>query len=150
MDRAIVASDESIQAWLSAKQTEGLSEALLVRATIDIARGDNLRARASLERALQIRLQLSGERHHSVGETLSRLSRMLAALGNADEAASVALRAETIEREHLRLTLSSLPERQALTFATSRPKPLDVALSAVPGGGSPTATPSTPWSAAGR
>ena len=140
MNRAIAASDESIQTWITSKQAEGLSEALLVRATIDATLGDSLRARASLERALQIRLELFGERHHSVGETLSLLSGTLAALGNADEAASVALRAETIEREHLRLTLSSLPERQALTFATSRPKPLDVALSALPAGGSPNET----------
>ena len=111
-----------------------------MRAGIDTTRGDHLRARTSLDRALQIRLELFGERHHSVGETLARLSGTLAALEKADDAASVALRAETIEREHLRLTLSSLPERQALTFATSRPKPLDVALSALPAGGSPRET----------
>jgi CHAT domain-containing protein len=53
----------------------------------------------------------------------------LARLGQRAEALRAALDAEQIGRDHLRLTLQYLSERQALAYAAKRPKGFDLALS---------------------
>ena len=76
--------------------------------------------------------------HPRVGEVLEDYGLLLAQRGDRAGAMEVALRAERIGRDHLRLTCRSLSEREALAYAASRPRGLDLALSLVADG---TATP---------
>src|SRR5262249_35181999 len=48
--------------------------------------------------------------------------------GATNEAFATAARAEALRREHLRLTVRTLPERQALAYASSLPSTLDLVL----------------------
>jgi len=91
--------------------------------------GDFAGARPLLERALAIRLKVLGPDHPDVAITLSNLAEVDLALGRPAAALDAALRAEDIGREHLRLTCQTLPERQALRYASVRASGLDVALS---------------------
>ena len=53
---------------------------------------------------------------------------VMAILGEIDTALNTALEAEKISREHLRLTSSTLPEKQALRYAAARPRIQDLLL----------------------
>jgi CHAT domain-containing protein len=64
-----------------------------------------------------------------VARTVLQLAKVDWLQGNAAAALQGALRAERIGREHLGLTLRSLPERQALVHAARRAVGLDLALS---------------------
>jgi tetratricopeptide (TPR) repeat protein len=59
-----------------------------------------------------------------------------ALVGDAEAALRAALRLEAIRREHLRATIRSYPERQALLFAESEAPALDVALTVLDRSGS--------------
>ena len=81
-----------------------------------------------LDRALAIQLKGLGPEHPDVAVTLSSRAELAAHTGGAAEAFATAARAEAISREHLRLTVRTLPERQALAYASSLPSALDVML----------------------
>src|SRR5439155_366580 len=98
-------------------------------ANLLLSTGDSAGARPPDERALAIRLKVLGPDHPDVAITLSNLAEVDLALGRPAAALDAALRAEDIGREHLRLTCQTLPERQALRYASVRASGLDVALS---------------------
>ena len=85
----------------------------------------------SLLRAYSCTMEESiyGRSHPLFADTQARLARVLADLGNTAAALAAATEAENIGREHLRLMLRYLPERQSLSYAARRPKGLDLILS---------------------
>jgi CHAT domain-containing protein/tetratricopeptide (TPR) repeat protein len=92
------------------------------------ARGDYETARATLERALTLRSDALGADNPLVAEPLHFLSEALLRAGRDRDAFELALRAETISRNHLRLTARGAPERQALRYSAERRSGLDLAL----------------------
>jgi CHAT domain-containing protein/tetratricopeptide (TPR) repeat protein len=95
---------------------------------VALARGDAATALAKFERALAIRKTILGDAHPSVARDLRRRANALAALGRTREAFRVALDAETIGREHVRLVARGLSERQAMTYAAERASGLALAV----------------------
>ena len=93
------------------------------------ARGDTAAARQTLTRALELRSEVLGPDNPLLVPPLYFLSETLLASGAPREAFELALRAEGIAREHLRLTARGAPERQALRYAEERLSGLDAALS---------------------
>ena len=83
--------------------------------------GNALEAGPLLARALAIQEKALGSAHPDVAATLSRQAEVYARAGATAEAFTAASRAEIISREHLRLTVRVLPERQALAYASSLP-----------------------------
>jgi CHAT domain-containing protein/Tfp pilus assembly protein PilF len=90
--------------------------------------GDFSEARLLYERAIAIRERTFGTESPLVARTLGDLAILLARSGDARGARDAAVRAEALGREHLRLTVRTLPERQALRFASVRASGLDVLL----------------------
>jgi hypothetical protein len=66
-----------------------------------------------------------------VADIQVRLALTLARLGDAAASLDLARTAETNGREHLRLMVRYLPERQALDYASSRPSALDLLIALV-------------------
>ena len=81
-----------------------------------------------LVRALGIQEKALGPDHPDVALTLSSRAELEAHNGAAREAFATAVRAEALSREHLRLTIGSLPERQALSYASSLPSTISLML----------------------
>ncbi|MFC2173274.1 tetratricopeptide repeat protein [Acidobacteriota bacterium] len=79
--------------------------------------------------ALRIREKSLGPNNPDVAESLKSLANYFARTGEYTKAMDSALRGETISRDHANLTISTLPERQALLFAAVRTTSLDIALS---------------------
>jgi CHAT domain-containing protein/tetratricopeptide (TPR) repeat protein len=90
--------------------------------------GDYAAALPIYERVLAINEKVQGQDHPHVGVVRQHLAEVLAAMGDVGAAVRMALAAESIGREHLRLVGRTLPEREALMFAAMRPVGLDVAL----------------------
>ena len=107
---------------------EGLGDLLM-------ATEDKAGALKAHERALEIRLKSFGPDHPLVAETLTHKAALLGQTGQESAAFDTALRAEAISREHARLTIRSLPERQALRYASMRPPARDLVLTLGAGGG---------------
>jgi CHAT domain-containing protein len=93
------------------------------------ARGDYTAAVGTLERALTLRSDTLGPDNPLVAEPLHFLVAVLLRAGRDRDAFRLALRAETIARNHLRLTARGAPERQALRYSAERRSSLDLALS---------------------
>jgi CHAT domain-containing protein len=93
------------------------------------ARGDTAAARSTLTRALDLRTEMLGADNPLLVAPLHFLSEALVAGGEQSAAFDLALRAEAIAREHLRLTARGAPERQALRYAAERLSSLDTAVS---------------------
>jgi CHAT domain-containing protein/tetratricopeptide (TPR) repeat protein len=103
-----------------------------LRARIDAARGQLPDAQAFYERALTIWDASLGRQHPVYAETKSGLATVLARRGQVEAAETAAAEAEDTGRTHLRLMLRSLPERQALRYAATRPSGLGTLLSLAP------------------
>ena len=104
--------------------------ALALYTNLQAARGDPATARRyfnahlpSGRRSLVRRIQLTPTRN----PTCDRIAR----LGHVASAVQIARAGEDTGREHLRLMVRSLPERESLNYAVSRPKALDLILSLV-------------------
>jgi len=113
----------------AAVQPEGYTRALDLQGTLAMQQGDYASARDSFTRGFAARERVFGAEHPLAAESLARLALADFALGSGEQALRAALRAEEVGREHLRFTVSYLPERQALTYAEKRPRGLDIALS---------------------
>jgi tetratricopeptide (TPR) repeat protein len=85
-------------------------------------------ARKLYERALVIALNVYGQEHPEVARILGGYANVLSRLGEKQLAFDAAVRTEAIGRAHVELTIRSLPERQALLYASTRPGGLDLAL----------------------
>jgi CHAT domain-containing protein/Tfp pilus assembly protein PilF len=120
--RALNLQDKLAPGSLAAASTlHSLGELALLEG--ELAAADNYH-----RRALAIRENLLGPNHPDVARSLASLAVVLATREERQTALSSALRAERIGSEHLRLTAQSLPERQALLYASVRPSGLDLAL----------------------
>ncbi len=105
-----------------------LAYGLISLGRAETARGNHEGARATLERAVELRSDALGPDNPLVAEPLHFLSEVLLRAGRDREAFELALRAESIGRNHLRLTARGAPERQALHYAAERLSSLDLAL----------------------
>lgn len=132
--RADDLSRRAMDIWLRSKEREGLSEALLVRGRLATRRSEFGLAASAFEEVLAIRVPLFGEAHPSIAEAKAGLALALARLDRSDDAVATALEAERIGLAHLRSSLESLSERQALRYAESRPRGLDLALTVAAAG----------------
>lgn len=90
--------------------------------------GDYGGARLIYERVLAMTEKLLGPDHPHAGVVRQHLAEVMASAGDVAVAVRMALEAERVGREHLRLVGRSLPEREALMYAANRPVGLDVAL----------------------
>jgi CHAT domain-containing protein/tetratricopeptide (TPR) repeat protein len=86
-------------------------------------------SRERVERALGIYEKTFGIDHPKVAGCLRALSALSLDAGDTTAALDLALQADEIGREHLLLTARTLPERQALAYALSRPAGEDLAYS---------------------
>jgi CHAT domain-containing protein/tetratricopeptide (TPR) repeat protein len=91
--------------------------------------GDYAAARQVYLRVLDIGERVHGPDHPHVGVVREHLAEVLGAMGDVAGAVDMALAAERVGRDHLRLIGRTLPEREALMYAAMRPVGLDVALS---------------------
>ena len=91
--------------------------------------GDLVASENYLRRAIASQEKSLGPQHPDLARSLNDLARTLAAQGNRAEALADALRAETIGAAHLRLSVRTLSERQALAYERVRASGLDLALS---------------------
>jgi CHAT domain-containing protein/tetratricopeptide (TPR) repeat protein len=110
-----------------------LADPLAAFAATSAALGDTAAAWRSYERAIAIRVKSLGPTHPDVGLVETQYARALAACGRFADALQHALTGEEISREHLRLTMQSFAERQALDYAAARPPGARVATSALLG-----------------
>jgi CHAT domain-containing protein/Tfp pilus assembly protein PilF len=91
-------------------------------------RGNHAQARAEYERAFVIRTAALGPGHPEVGQGLVGLANELLEQGDFAEAFRIASLAESTSLEHVRATVPTLPERQALALASTRASGLDLTL----------------------
>jgi CHAT domain-containing protein/tetratricopeptide (TPR) repeat protein len=130
--QALAWLDEAASIYSRARASEQpqlFSGLLTARGNIERRRGDYVAAHRSFSEALVQRERMYGAAHPLVAETRADLAAVELALGSPAVALESALTAEEIGREHLRATIRYLPERQALAYATKRPRALDLALS---------------------
>lgn len=106
-----------------------IAPVLVNLATIDATEGRLDSARVRLERALDVTQRMNGPQHPDVAWALLQLARVDAKAGLRDSALTQALRAEAIAREHQRVTIRGVSEREALRYAAARPPALDFAAS---------------------
>jgi len=97
-------------------------------ARLDLREGRGQQALPSLESVLAARRVRLGDDHPLVAASWCDLAEARLATGDAEGARQAALRSESIGRTHLQLTALSLPERQVLRYAATRPIGLDLAL----------------------
>ncbi len=90
--------------------------------------GDLVVAEGYLRRAVDIREKSLGPMHPDLARSLNSLSLTVAALGRNPEALETALRAENIGAAHLRVSVRTFSERQALAYEGIRASGLDLAL----------------------
>jgi CHAT domain-containing protein/tetratricopeptide (TPR) repeat protein len=102
---------------------------LAIYGEIQQRRGDYAAAKEYYQRAVQIRREVFGSSHPLSAEVQEGLALAAAGLGDAPAAIANALQVEETGRQHLRTTLRALSERQSLTYAATRPKGLDLAIS---------------------
>jgi CHAT domain-containing protein/tetratricopeptide (TPR) repeat protein len=105
-----------------------VATALVNLARLDLATGKYPAAGPLLDRALAVQEKALGPEHPDIAVTLTTRAELTARNGATTEAFATAARAEALSREHLRLTVRTLPERQALAYASSLPSSLDLML----------------------
>jgi CHAT domain-containing protein/tetratricopeptide (TPR) repeat protein len=121
------ARDYTEQAVRLLEKTEDpdLMYALQSLALIVAEQGELLLAEQIGRRALSLQEKRHGEAHPLAAASLETLSYVLARQGRRTEAIELALEAERRAREHTRLMIQSLTEREALVFAAARASGLD-------------------------
>ncbi|HET7696536.1 MAG TPA: CHAT domain-containing tetratricopeptide repeat protein, partial [Vicinamibacterales bacterium] len=105
-----------------------VATALVNLARVHVRAGAARDAGPLLDRALAIQIAALGPDHPDTAVTLSSLAEVSARTGAAVDAFALAAQADAVNREHLRLTLRALPERQALAYAASRGADLQLML----------------------
>jgi CHAT domain-containing protein/tetratricopeptide (TPR) repeat protein len=110
-------------------EPDHFGKALALRGEIQANQGDFELARVSLLEALSLRERIFGKTHPLTAAARAQVAAADFALAARDSALSRALEAERDGRDHLRFTLRYLPERQAVAYASQRPRGLDLALS---------------------
>jgi len=95
--------------------------------------GDLTNSEIYLRQAVDVREKSLGPAHPDLARSLNDLGLTEAALGRTPDALDMALRAERIGADHLRVSVRSLSERQALAYEGIRASGLDVALTLIAG-----------------
>ena len=90
--------------------------------------GEYAAARDTYARALSAVESMRGPDHPNVGVLRQHLAEVLMMLGDDAAALKMAIEAERIGRNHFRVVGRTLPEREALMYAATRPTGADVAL----------------------
>jgi len=127
--RALARRAETIWIALDAPDAPDYAAVLALSAQIDESLGDHADAKSHFERALSVRSRVYGPLHPLYATTELGLGGVLVSLREHSAAFTAANDAEDAARSHARLMLRSLPERQALLFAATRPAGLDLVLS---------------------
>lgn len=127
--RALARRAETIWITLDAPDAPDYAAVLALSAQIDESLGDHAAAKSHFERALRVRSRVYGPLHPLYATTELGLGGVLVSLREHSAAFTAANDAEDAARSHARLMLRSLPERQALLFAATRPVGLDLVLS---------------------
>jgi CHAT domain-containing protein len=130
-ERATQMFDKALQIQ---KEAVGPEHPAVAQNVYDLGRvalltGDPTSAQLRFDEAIGIREQALGPHHPQVAETLNGRGLALTRRGLNAEALEASLRAEEIGRRHLRLTIRTLPERQALGYGSVRTSGLDLGLS---------------------
>lgn len=130
LTRAQALATRALGIWerLDTPDAPEFATVLALYADLQARRGDHAAARGYYTRALAIRAKVFGESNPLYAEAQVGLATALAHLGDGT-ALGAAAQAEARGRNHLRLMLRSLPERQALQYAAARPRGLDLILS---------------------
>jgi CHAT domain-containing protein/tetratricopeptide (TPR) repeat protein len=110
-------------------QPERFIRLLAARGELQLKLGNLSSAQDLLAQALATRLRFFGEAHPLSAEARADLARAQALVGREDLALESALMAEDVAKNHLRRSISYLPERQALMYAGVRPEGLNLAVS---------------------
>ncbi len=131
LTRAQQLASRALVLWQQIDAPDAPEYATLLISTrrVQVTRGNYLAAKDYYQRSLQIRQRVFGGSHPAYAEAESRLGLALANLRESGAALSAAASAEAMGRDHLRLMLRSLPERQALNYAAARPRGWDLMLS---------------------
>ncbi|MGB9205336.1 MAG: CHAT domain-containing protein [Terriglobales bacterium] len=95
--------------------------------------GDLAGSESYLRQAVDIREKSLGPMHPDLARSLNDLALTEAALGRRSDALALALRAENIGAAHLRVSVRTLAERQALAYEAIRASGLDLALTLAAG-----------------
>lgn len=105
--------------------------AVLLRtgASILLAQGNAGAALSLIQEAIGAIEQVLPASHPDAADALGLLGRILMAEGRSDSAVAAVLRAAAMQRQHLRLALRFLPERQGLQYSGSGQRWLGVAIS---------------------
>jgi tetratricopeptide (TPR) repeat protein len=129
--RAQELASRALRIWeqLEAPDAPEYATVMALYAKLQADRGNAPGAREYYERALAIRGRVFGASHPVYAETQSGLAMAQARLADHATALGTAASAEATGREHLRLMLRSLPERQALNYAAARPRGLNAMMS---------------------
>jgi CHAT domain-containing protein/tetratricopeptide (TPR) repeat protein len=129
--RAQLMARRALGIWgrLDAPDAPEYATVLALYADLQATRGDSAAALEYYERALAIRGRVFGLSNPVYAEAQSGLAVAQASLGDRAAALRTAADAEATGRDHLRLLLRSLPERQALNYAAARPRGLNLMLS---------------------
>jgi CHAT domain-containing protein/tetratricopeptide (TPR) repeat protein len=129
--RAQALAGRALTIWeqLDAPHAPEYATVLALYAEIQRNLGNLQAAKEHYERALRIWARVFGISHPSYAEAQSQLALTFANLRETSSALSTAVGAEATGRDHLRLMLRSLPERQALNYAAGRPRGLHLVLS---------------------
>ncbi|UCE02155.1 MAG: CHAT domain-containing protein [Candidatus Latescibacterota bacterium] len=105
-----------------------IADLLRDQGTLYVQLGQPDSARAAYDRCLAIYERHLGPEHPQVAVALALLAYAEAGAGNRAAALETALRAESIGREHMRLTSRTLAEREALLYSGVRARGLEFAL----------------------
>lgn len=105
-----------------------LARTLVKYASLSAVTGDYELARVQLERSVGILEKSLGSNHPDLASTLAVLAAVDVQLGRRDSAVNAAAGAEKISCDHLRLTIRTLSERQALRYESVRASGLSVLL----------------------
>jgi CHAT domain-containing protein/Tfp pilus assembly protein PilF len=131
--RALALAARAVQICESSATQECLVGAQITFARILELKGNHAEAARAYERVLAIALPLLGPSHPEIAHTEVALAGVRARLHDRQNAFTGALRGDAIKRNHSRLTLAYLSERQALDYAASHERGLDLALSLMSG-----------------
>ena len=113
------------------RRPPGFVRSLLAQAAVLSAQGRDRRFARRVRPRLTNSVAVLGPSHPDIAAIEVKRAAILAQIDRKQESLTVALAAEATGRQHLSLTLGSLPERQALDYAAKRPQGLGLALSLV-------------------
>jgi CHAT domain-containing protein/tetratricopeptide (TPR) repeat protein len=132
--RAQAAATRAVDIWerLQTPDAPEYATALALYGDVQARRGNYAVARDYYEKAIAIRTKVFGLTHPTSSEVQAALALSFAKIGDRGAALNNAVSAEAAGRNHLRMMLRSLAERQSLNYAAVRPRGLDLVLSLAP------------------